>query len=282
VRRLIVNADDFGLTAGVNRAIAELHAAGAVTSATLMAGAQAAENAIDIARSTPSLGVGCHVVLTGGLPVLNPREVPSLIDPASGRFYAAPSSFVTRLLAGQIRSEEIEAEIAAQIGRVQSAGVTLTHIDTHKHTQVLPAVLRPLLRAARACGIRAIRNPFEPVWSRRTANHAPWARRAQVCAIGLLAARFHRIAREAGFVTTDGALGLAATGILDEPFLASLLRTIPNGTWELVSHPGYNDADLGKESTRLKESRENERCALLGAIPGAKVELVSFAALDNT
>jgi len=282
VRRLIVNADDFGLTAGVNRAIAELHGAGAVTSATLMAGAQAAAGAIEIARSMPSLGVGCHVVLTGGAPVLNSREISSLVDPRSGRFYSSPASFLKRLFAGQIRPEEIEAEITAQIRRLQSAGVALTHVDTHKHTQILPQVLRPLLRAARACGIRAIRNPFEPAWSRRAAKHAPWARRAQVSGIGLLAARFHRIVREAGFVTTDGALGLTATGTLDGPFLTSLLHAMPEGTWELVAHPGYNDADLSKVRTRLRASRENERRALLDAIPGAEVDLVSFAALGKT
>ena len=282
MRRLIVNADDFGLTAGVNRAVAELHSAGAVTSATLMAGAQAAEGAIDIARSTPSLGVGCHVVLTGGAPVLDPRVIPSLIDASTGRFYATLALFLRRLVAGRIRSEEIQAEVAAQIRRLQLAGVTLTHIDTHKHTQVLPFVLRPLLKAARTSGIRAIRNPFEPAWSRRAAKNASWALRAQVCGIGLLAARFHLIVREAGFVTPDGALGLVATGILDESILASLLRTIPEGTWELVAHPGYNDADLGNAGTRLKESRENERRALLEAIPGAGVELVSFAGLDKS
>jgi chitin disaccharide deacetylase len=282
VRRLIVNADDFGLTAGVNRAVAELHSAGAVTSATLMAGAQAACGAMEIACSTPSLGVGCHVVLTGGAPVLDSREVPTLIDASTGQLHSTPNSFLRRLLAGKIRPEELEAEIAAQIRRVQSAGVTLTHIDTHKHTHVLPQVLRPLLRAARSRGVRAIRNPFEPLWSRRAARHAPWSRRAQVCGIGLMATRFHRIVQEAGFVTTNGALGLTATGILDKSILDPLLNTIPEGTWELVSHPGYNDADLGNAGTRLKESRENERRALLEAIPGAAVGLVSFAALYET
>ncbi len=292
MKKLIVNADDFGLTAGVNRAVAELHAAGAVTSATLMAGAQAAEDAIEIARSTPSLGVGCHVVLTGAIPVLNPREIPSLIDRASGRFHASPGSFLMRLFAGQIASEEIEAEIAAQIGRLQSAEITVTHIDTHKHLHVLPPVLRPLLKAARACGVRAIRNPFEPVWSRRAAKHPPakhapakhtlWTRRAQIGAIGLLSARFRQIAREAGFATTDGAVGLTAMGFLDADVLTALLRAMPEGTWELVSHPGYCDADLGKLRTRLKESRETERAALLEAIPAAGVDLVSFAALDGT
>ena len=151
---------------GVNRAVAELHPAGAVTSATLITGAQVADEAIEIAHSTPSLGVGCHVVLTGSAPVLDPRGIPSLIDPATGRFHVTPGSFLMRLLAGKIRSEEIEAEVAAQIGRLRSAGIALTHVDTHKHkhTHVLPVVLRPLLRAARAAGVRAIRNPFEPAW----------------------------------------------------------------------------------------------------------------------
>ena len=115
MRRLIVNADDFGLTAGVNRAILELHASGIVTSTTLMAKGGAAEAAIEAARNTPALGVGCHVVLVDGEPALNPDQIPTLIDAKTGRFRDSLNSFLMRLFARRIKAEEIEAEAAAQV-----------------------------------------------------------------------------------------------------------------------------------------------------------------------
>jgi hopanoid biosynthesis associated protein HpnK len=279
VGRLILNADDFGLTAGVNRAVAELHRAGALTSATLMARADATDEAIAIARATPTLGVGCHVVLVDGEPVLPAQALPMLVDQCTGRFQPTSGAFVQRLFTGRIRSAEIEAETAAQIALLQSGGVALTHIDTHKHVHLFPAVLRPVLRAARAAGIRAVRNPFEPAWSRRATPHAPWLRRAEVSLLRLWEPAFRRIVAEEGFTTTDGALGVLATGTLDAATLAALLSNLPAGTWELVTHPGYNDTDLAQAHTRLLASREIERLAL-SAID-VNMELISFSRLGS-
>jgi hopanoid biosynthesis associated protein HpnK len=280
VSRLIVNADDFGLTAGVNRAIIELHRAGVLTSATLMARAAATQEAIELALSTPSLGVGCHVVLVDGEPVLPPQQLPTLMDSRKGRFHPALSAFLMRLFTGRIRASEIEAEAAAQIALLQSRGLRLTHIDTHKHTHMFPAVLRPVLRAAQAAGIRAVRNPFEPAWSVKATANSPWMRRAQVSLLRSgLEASFRRIAAEEGFATTDGAIGVLATGTLQAATLASLLRKIPEGTWELVTHPGYYDDDLNQVKTRLKASRETEREALFVLQQRDEIELISFAEL---
>ena len=277
--RLILSADDFGLTSGVNRAVAELHRAGALTSATLMARAAATDEAIAIARATPTLGVGCHVVLVDGEPVLPAQALPMLVDQCTGRFQPTSGAFVQRLFTGRIRSAEIEAETAAQIALLQSRGVALTHIDTHKHVHLFPAVLRPVLRAARAAGIRAVRNPFEPAWSRRATPHAPWLRRAEVSLLRLWEPAFRRIVAEEGFTTTDGALGVLATGTLDAATLAALLSNLPAGTWELVTHPGYNDTDLAQAHTRLLASREIERLAL-SAID-VNMELISFSRLGS-
>ncbi|MGB6690862.1 MAG: ChbG/HpnK family deacetylase, partial [Terracidiphilus sp.] len=171
--RLIVNADDFGLTSGVNRAIAELHRAGVLTSATIMACAAATDEAVEIARSNPTLFVGCHVVLVDGEPVLSPRnDIPYLADPVDGRFQQSLAGLLNCInrnrrpmwpSRGPI-AREIEAEAAAQIAFLQHRGLRLTHIDTHKHAHMFSAVLRPVLRAARSAGIRHVRNPFEPPW----------------------------------------------------------------------------------------------------------------------
>jgi hopanoid biosynthesis associated protein HpnK len=281
VGRLILNADDFGLTAGVNRAIIELHQAGALTSATLMARAAATEEAIQIARSAPSLGVGCHVVLVDGEPAMPAQDLPTLADPRTGRLHPTLGAFLTRLFAGRIRSAEIEAETAAQIASLQSRGLRLTHIDTHKHTHVFPVVLRPLLRAAKAAGIRAIRNPFEPAWSLRATPGAPWIRRTEVSLLRLFEPAFRRIVAEGGFSTTNGAIGVLATGTLNASTVNALLRNLPPGTWELVSHPGYNDADLARAHTRLLASRETEREALTSIDLGNQFELIDFSRLGE-
>lgn len=279
--RLIVNADDFGLTSGVNRAILELHQEGVLTSATLMARGAASDEAIQIALDTSSLGVGCHVVLVDGEPLLSAAQLPTLANPHTGRFYSTLSGFVTRILSGRIRADEIESEARAQISLLQSRGIPLTHIDAHKHTHMFQDVLRPVLRAARACGVRAVRNPFEPAWSVQATPGAPIGRRMQVHLLRMLEFRFRRIVAEEGFTTTDGSVGVLATGTLDARSIDSLLRAAPvGGAYELVTHPGYNDEDLAKVHTRLLASRETERAALPAVREACNVELISFAQLQ--
>lgn len=277
--RLILNADDFGLTAGVNRAILELHRAGVLTSASLMARAAATDEAMELARAKPSLGVGCHVVLVDGEPVLSAQNLPTLLDLRTGRFHPTLGVFLKLLLTGRIRSSEIEAETTAQINLLHAKGLRLTHIDTHKHAHMFPAVLRPVLRAARAAGIRAVRNPFEPAWSRRVTHGAPWIRHAEVRLLRLLEPAFRRIVAEEGFTTTDGAIGVLATGTIDSKVVSSLLQSLPAGTWELVTHPGYNDTDLAQAHTRLLASRETEREALSAVEQFPGIERISFADL---
>ncbi len=275
--RLIVNADDFGLTSGVNRAIVELHQAGVLTSTTLMAAASATDEAVGLARANPKLGVGCHVVLVDGEPVLRAEQVPSLIERETGRFPAKLTTFLWRLFTGRIRTAEIEAEAAAQMARLQKQGLRLTHIDTHKHTHMFPPVLRPVLRAARAAGIGAIRNPFEPEWAIRATPRAGLVRSAEVVALRRFGPYFRRVLKEEGLVSTDGTIAVAATGVVNAETVRALLAKLPEGTWELVTHPGYNDADLDKVRTRLRASREIEREALGVIAEFEGIELVSFA-----
>ncbi len=279
MRRLIVNADDFGLTNGVNRAISDLQHCGVLTSATLMARAGATDAAIGLARATPTLGVGCHIVLADGEPVLPARDIPSLIDPKTGSFHITLGAFLRRLLSRRIRPAEIEAEARAQIQSLQSQGVHITHIDAHKHTHMFPSVLRPVLRAARSCGIRAVRNPFEPAWAVRASAGARWARIAEITVLRWMQPRCAKIIAEEGFVTTDGTIAMVGTGVLNAAMIRSLLNRLPEGTWELVTHPGYNDADLARVRTRLRASREIEREALMTIREFPEIELISFAGL---
>jgi predicted glycoside hydrolase/deacetylase ChbG (UPF0249 family) len=287
VKRLIVNADDFGLTAGVNRAILELHAAGALSSATLMASAAEFRAAALAGPKPRTLGIGCHVVLVDGKPLLPASEIPTLVDPRNpDAFRPTLGRFVADLVRGRIREAEIEAEALAQIRRLRDAGVEVTHLDTHKHTHMFARVLRPLLRAAMQAGVAAIRNPFEPSWSVRATHGAGLVRRLQVNLLSLQRNTFCKLTRQAGLATTGGALGVLATGTLDAPVLRRILGAMPDGTWELVCHPGYCDPALRSVRTRLLEARETERTALEQVLPPGLashgIALATFADLTTT
>lgn len=283
MRRLIVNADDFGLTWGVNRAIIAANSSGIVTSATLMANAKATTAAMDMSKMQPKLKTGCHVVLIDGAPLAS-----NLISLTSGSSFFRNSlkQFALDAIRKKISADEIKREVEAQIRKIQAHGITLTHIDSHKHTHMFPHILRPVLRAAKACGIRAVRNPFEPLrsWPRAMVLGVPalWMRSAGVMAFQMFAPEFHKIIKEEGMVSTNGTVGIAVTGKLDQQILLRILKALPEGTWELVCHPGYSDADLETAGTRLTQSREIELAALTSAetkeaIAAQKIELISYA-----
>jgi hopanoid biosynthesis associated protein HpnK len=283
LRRLIVNADDFGFTSGVNRAIVEAHSHGIVTSSTLMANGPAFTEAVKLVKRNPRLGVGCHVVLIDGEPLLDREKIPSLTH--SRRFRDSLKSFAARALSRRIDEEEIFAEVAAQIRKLQASAISVSHVDTHKHTHLFPRILRPVLRAARECGVRAVRNPFGPRLPMRSSKlmERPnlWTRYAQLRILGGFAKNFRSAVAREGFVTPDGTLGIEVTGTLDETLFHAIAESIPEGTWEFVCHPGYNDADLQKANTRLRESRETELRVL--TLPGAReileqkrIQLISY------
>jgi len=286
--RLIINADDFGLTPGVNRAIAELHQARALTSATLMATGAAFADAVAIARANPALGVGCHIVLTDGTPVSDPRSIPTLLGADGKTFRPSLLDFMQALVRGAIREEEIESEALAQIERLQLAGIAVTHLDTHKHTHLFPAVARPLLRLAERCSIGAVRNPFEPAWSSRLAPNA-FVRRLQFHILSILGKKSFQSLPQLSHghvLTSDGTIGVSATGELNEESLHKILCAMPEGIWELVCHPGYNDAALATVATRLRATRDVERVALLKEIPQAVrtlpgLELIHYGEIDR-
>ncbi len=288
VRRLIINADDFGLTAGVNRGIVEAHRLGVVTSATLMASGRAFEDAVQRAASAPRLDIGCHVQLVDGVPTCDPSLIPTLLGDDRA-FRRNLLRFAWSALRHQIDGGEIEREATAQIRRLQAAGVRLTHLDTHKHAHMFPSVLKPLLRAARACGVPAVRNPFAPAGLRiRDLLRRPelWKRSAQVRLLRSLARGFRRSVADAGVHTTDGTLGIEATGTLDEGLFEAIAARVPEGTWELVCHPGYSDDELVAAGTRLRKSRQKELELLTSeraraVLHDRGIELITYRDLAN-
>lgn len=295
VRRLIVNADDFGLTTGINRGIAEAQEHGIVTSATLMAKSRAFDEAAALARSlagsNPHFSVGCHVVLLDGEPVLPTGRVASLLQPNAqngGRFRVKLNDFVVASFRGKLQPDEIEAEAAAQIRRLQRARIQPSHFDTHKHAHMFPRVLRPLLRAARACNVSAVRNPFGQIWPLPPGDvlrhRQLWKRFAQLNLLRKFASNFRTEVEAHGLRTTDGSVAVIATGTLDLSLFKKIVDSIPEGTWEFVCHPGYNDADLNKIRTRLRQSQVQELVLLTSSeakdiLRRRGIELISYREL---
>lgn len=254
MKLLIVNADDFGFTADVNQGIVRAHREGILTAATLMANGRAFADAVRLAKETPTLDIGCHLVLVGDPPY--PRTVAQL---------------VVAVTLGRIR---IYDELAAQVRRIQEAGIAPTHLDTHKHTHLLPQVLDAVTRIAEEFRIPWVRRPFD--FPSRPGG-AGWKNRM----MRLRAAAFRRAFARRGCRSTDWFAGFGLTGDYDARTLAALIRALPEGSTEFMCHPGVCGAGLRDAPTRLKESRERELQALISpevraAVREAGVRLVTY------
>lgn len=241
MKRLIVNADDFGLCGSVNRGILEAHRQGIVTSATLLAGAPGFEEAVALARGEPGLGVGVHLNLTRGRPVSAPSRVPTLVRD-DGMFAHTPWTLALGMLGRRIALDEVEREWAAQIDRGRDFGITPTHLDSEKHVHLLPGLLDVALGLARDRGIGAIRAGGEPgVWARLAPVNPQWYK---TCGVAVLGRRARRHAMADGRRAPDRVLGVLDGGRLDEDHLVRLLGRVSAGVTELICHPGYDSPEL--------------------------------------
>lgn len=246
-RVLTVNADDFGFTRDVNRGIVEAHRRGILTSTTLMANGAAFADALELARENPTLDIGVHFVLVQGGSILTGRALPRT---------------VTELIqALALRRLNPYAELRAQLVKILDASIRPTHLDTHKHTHLLPPVLKAVARLGEEFGIPWVRRPMDlPLMGSPT--EAPWKVRAVSKAMSALRGRFHRQLAERGCRTTDYFAGFQITGRYGAEDVLHLLRNLPAGTTEFMTHPGFCTEELRGAVTRLKESREAELRAL--------------------
>ena len=256
LRTLVINADDLGLTVGVNTGIFDAHEQGMLTSASLMANAPATVDAIRRVRSRPSLGIGVHLTLVDGVPTLPPSRVPTLVDD-DGRFRASWRPFIVDCLMRRVALDDVERELTAQIDRLRSEGIRLTHLDAHKHVHAYPPVFEVVARLAHRFRIPVVRVPYEqgPAvrpsdWQQATVRRQSLAN----AAMWLWAQRDLRIAAVHG-LRTPQFTGRRYTGVLDLDALISSIRHLRPGATELMVHPGYVDDALRHMSTRLQSSR---------------------------
>jgi hopanoid biosynthesis associated protein HpnK len=287
MKQLILNADDFGMTRGVNEGIIRAHRDGVLTSATLMANGAEFDDAVSRAKSNPKLGVGCHLVLVGG-PAIAPREKISSLADANGNLPESLAGLVARLSSGFIRMKAIERELRAQIEKIRSAGIEPTHLDTHKHTHAHPKVMEAVGRVAKELGITRIRKPMENLRdSWETTRHENPGRTKEL--IAAAAARavtpwFQAIARKYGLLSPDHFVGLAMTGGLGPAALRRMIDTLSDGSTEIMLHPGICDIDLANSGSRLQDQRETELQGLLdsgvrNALDERDIRLISYREL---
>ncbi len=264
MKNLIVNADDLGWTDGVNRGILEAFHHGIVTSTSLLANGAAFAGGVEAARSAPGLGVGVHLNLSDGPPVAERETITSLLND-DGEFAGGPERLLLRRVRRGLILGEVESEWDAQIQKVRDAGIAPTHLDGHKHVHMLPGLFEIALKLAKRHDIGAIRVSLEASSLRAALSsgkklHAGVVLKQGVQARGLklLARDAREQAEHAGISTTDYFCGIAQTGELTREGLAQFVKSLPDGTTELICHPGYADAALQKTQTRLQDSRQTE------------------------
>jgi predicted glycoside hydrolase/deacetylase ChbG (UPF0249 family) len=261
VRKLVVNADDFGFTRDVNQGIIEAHRNGILTATTIMSVGGAFEDAVRLARENPALDIGVHLVLVGQPPF--------------------PITVAQLTRAVMLRRIRIYEELSAQVRRVLEAGLTPSHLDTHKHTHLLPPVLDAVVRISEEFKIRWVRRPFDfPLQP----GGVSWKKRAVSRGFGVVRRRFERILSRHGCRSTDHFAGFQITGKFDAADVAALIRSLPEGSTEFMCHPGICTAELRAARTRLKEAREQELRALTApevrdALRDSGVELTTYAGL---
>lgn len=269
MKRLIVNADDLGLTEGINQGILHAHRYGMVTSASLMANGKAFEMAVALCGGAPRMSVGIHLALTQGAPVSPASQIRSLVD-GRGHLPRNPWVLAYRLLTQRASLREIEIELRAQMVKVLRAGIAPTHLDGHQHIHVLPGISEIVIALAREFGIPNVRcpidenpRPIRPLHGVRTLQSGISRQNLVSRGVSCLARRFKVGMNRAEVSSPDHFYGLSQTGYLNLEALEEILLSLPEGTSELVCHPGYVDSDLPKTGTRLLAQREVEARTLM-------------------
>ena len=238
MKHLIVNADDFGLTPGVNRGVLRAFQDGIVTSASLLVTGIAFEEAVALTRQNPQLDVGLHLALVEERAVLGREVLPTLVD-ETGRFPRTSGEFFRRAVLGGINWDEVERELAAQIERFQKTGLRLSHLNSHQHLHMFPPIFQIVRRLTSGMDNVWIRNPAGP-W--RKSSGVRMGRWVQQLGLNLTCLSARGWPGPPPPQMPDGMYGFEVSGCLTRSALKQILRRIPDGLYELICHPGEDDA----------------------------------------
>jgi len=279
-RFLIVNADDFGWTEGVNEGIIDAHRQGIVTSATLLAGGRATQDAARLAIATPSLGIGVHLAYQLGAVLVDPRRLPKIFRTDGSPRFNTLGLWLRVTIDKQAR-RQLQEHFRSQIEKVLDMGVQLTHLDTHKHLHYWPAVNHIVCELADEFSIRAVR--FLAASSRERPMAGSCSVRLQLAGLGWTAFINSKHINSFGLISPQRFLGIPMTGSWTKQVMLDTLDALPVGWSELMVHPG-SARGLENEPTRLVESRRQEWDILIDPevkekCQSNKINLVSYRQL---
>ena len=275
MKRLIITADDFGAAVPINEAVEEAHRSGVLSAASLMVGAPAATDAVDRARGLPSLGVGLHLTLVDGSPVLSPRQIPDLLGP-DGRFSRDPVGFGLALFFSPGMRRQAEAEIEAQFERFRLTRLPLDHINGHQHFHMHPVVAGAIARIAPGFGSPPVRIPIEPFrQSWQATVDRPLQRLASWVFYTVQTRAMCRHLRAAGLPVNDYVFGVNDSGAMVERRLLQFLERLPEGVTELYCHPATRRWQ-GPDNLPVHYRPEEEFAALVSAEVRAKLDAIGL------
>ena len=277
--QIIINADDFGRHELINKAVERAVEKGCLRSATLMPGGKAFDGAVAIGKRQPSLGIGIHFTLANGFPILPPEEIPSLVT-EEGVFYDNYMAFLKRYMRGKVRLEEVRSELGAQLRKMQSTGLSLTHVDSHQHLHHVPGILDIVLDLAKSAAIPALRVSRSHVLDGDLGNPGQFVGRL---GLGLLADYAAAKAKRRSFRMPDHFAGIVAGEAVSEKYLDGFLDNLRAGTTEVMLHPGTENAALQRDC-QWEHDFEAELQAvtsprIMEKLKERKIEAVNFSAL---
>lgn len=280
MKKLIINADDYGLHEVINQGIIEGFMHGCISSTSIMAGAPAFEDGVNLLKDN-KLGVGVHLTLVASAPVGDPKKIASIVD-AEGNFFSSYPEFIKKNFFGLISLDEVYQEFYAQISKVVSAGIHITHLDSHQHLHVLPGIIDVVISLAKEFRIKAVRVPAENYFFY---DDFSFARYIGKCGLSFLAQRAKKKLQKENIISPDHFWGMMAGGNMNDIKLNQIISTLPDGINEIMVHPGCNTSELQKVFD-WQYNWEQELSALtdknvLKSLQYNKIELVSFGALTN-
>jgi chitin disaccharide deacetylase len=261
-RRLIVNADDFGRSASINQAVIRAHREGILTTTSLMVNEPAFDEAVALARETPTLGVGLHLTLLCGHSALPPEAIPGLVN-ARGEFSNNPPGTGFRYFVQRSLREPLRREIHAQFQKFRATRLPLDHVNGHLHLHLHPTVFRMLMSDAAQLGIKRLRLTFDPFrLNLRVASGHLLYRVLHAAIYHALSARARPALSRLGIRHTAAVFGLLQNARVDEPYVSRLLPLLPAGDSELYSHPSLDE--FKNEFDALVSPRVREQVQKLG------------------
>lgn len=279
MKRIIVNADDFGRHELINRAVERAFNSGCLKSATLMAGGIAFDDAVKLAKKIPNLGVGIHFTLANGNPILPPNEIPSLVT-SEGIFHGDYIKFLKRYLSGKISLSEVRSELAAQLEKILNTGLTLTHFDSHQHLHHIPGIIEIVLELAAAKNISAMRVANTKLFDGELDSLGKFIGRLGLSSLAKFAAH---LAHKKNFATPEHFAGIVAGESVNENFMLKLIENLREGTTEIMLHPGTDNKIL-QDFCQWEHDFEEELAAVtspkvLNALAEKNISAINFTEL---